>query len=861
MAAAAFAASQRTFRGLRSAKLTVQNRHLPNGIAARDVHGSCDVLRQVASALGSQWLPRRLVMTRDRLYFCKSADHGDVVLMDSILLHEIEELRALNSDHADVGAANRRLSTHSLISVDKDPFQLQEDDKDPKRVLAITTASGLHGPGRQAVVYFADENERDVTLGALRRLVSEAKEEEAQRANPGLFRRLQRQALRVYESWQLQSAAIFIIILSFLVSIMQAQMRLDPADVCGPYSAETDCQTYRIFWWIETICTMCFTGETLLALFALGAHNFLGSKSNIFDAAVVSLCLASMAFEQIPNMGAVRLLRLVRVVRVFTILGRVKSLRIILTALTNSAVPVAFVFLLLFLVLAVFSLLATELFRDMDPVNFGDLEKTAFSLVQVSSGDSWASSIARGLTERNPDVPAWSVHVFFVLFFMLVGMVLMNIVVAILLDEFLGTVAREKAEEHRQTGTTSSSVISGVSSAQALDPFLAGLVTFTTEEGLLSKIHEIYEAMDIDQSGALSREEFNAGLKLFSLGEQVQVSQEEWQVISEEGTLLNADGEIGPSGFEAMVLTQLRAFTNRKLVLVMNQLDTDENEDNKQHIIVLALKMILNYVNQLQKSVAEVQTAVDPEGSRETARMKRSRMQVIMSLKKLPMRRAFASWAAAIDHGGPCNELDVLTEVANSVHNLHGPGTMGFDAFVSTIRQCNKLKIANPVRHVRRIFKQLDLDDLGCIKKADLHSRIEELEYNMSDRDLMLRRLDTLEGKLNSLQTGLATRVDALADAVAEKVMAGLRGNDDIFLKRSPARGRSVTSAAMGNVCSPSPTEPSQVNFTPQLGLELAVRWERPVELPSISAEGSESDMPMLTLGNTRQISKPQNGN
>ena len=87
-------------------------------------------------------------------------------------------------------------------------------------------------------------------------------------------------------------------------------------------------------------------------------------------------------------------------------------------------------------------------FQQMDPENFGDMEKTAFSLFQVSTGDSWASSITRGLVERNPD-SAFGVHAFFVIFFLMVGVVLMNVVIAILLDEFLSTIGKEKAQDKK----------------------------------------------------------------------------------------------------------------------------------------------------------------------------------------------------------------------------------------------------------------------------------------------------------------------------------------------------------------------------------------------------------------------------
>ena len=160
-------------------------------------------------------------------------------------------------------------------------------------------------------------------------------------------------------------------------------------------------------------------------------------------------------------------------------------------------------------------------FQQADPDNFGDVEKTAFSLFQVSTGDSWASSITRGLVERNPEMPAVLLHLFFVLVFLMIGVVLMNVVIAILLDEFLTTVAKEKLLQRKREmiEKSRSNITIGSDRRQPLDPLLAGLVTFTTEEDLLSKIGAIYEAMDLDESGSMSLEELNAGLKLFSLGQ------------------------------------------------------------------------------------------------------------------------------------------------------------------------------------------------------------------------------------------------------------------------------------------------------------------------------------------------------
>ena len=85
-----------------------------------------------------------------------------------------------------------------------------------------------------------------------------------------------------------------------------------------------------------------------------------------------------------------------------------------------------------------------------------------FTLFQVATGDAWASIVTRGLLAlaRAADLPysVGFVMAFFVSYVLVVGLVLMNIVVAVLLDEFISTVAREKAEVTRRLPPPSNAV-------------------------------------------------------------------------------------------------------------------------------------------------------------------------------------------------------------------------------------------------------------------------------------------------------------------------------------------------------------------------------------------------------------------
>ena len=67
--------------------------------------------------------------------------------------------------------------------------------------------------------------------------------------------------------------------------------------------------------------------------------------------------------------------------------------------------------------------------------------------MQIATGDAWSSIVTRGIVDEvslatgRDNMTPWIV-LFFVSYVLVVGIVLMNIVIAVLLDEFITTVAR-----------------------------------------------------------------------------------------------------------------------------------------------------------------------------------------------------------------------------------------------------------------------------------------------------------------------------------------------------------------------------------------------------------------------------------
>lgn len=110
--------------------------------------------------------------------------------------------------------------------------------------------------------------------------------------------------------------------------------------------------------------------------------------------------------------------------------------------------------------------------------------------VQVVSGDSWASAITRSLYP--PDETDHAVAFFFVSYVLIGGTVLINIVMTVLLDEFLKAVAleKEKAEEELEAEQEACRI------AGVLDPLIESMSHFTDNNDLTQKIATTFTIID-----------------------------------------------------------------------------------------------------------------------------------------------------------------------------------------------------------------------------------------------------------------------------------------------------------------------------------------------------------------------------
>jgi voltage-gated sodium channel len=197
---------------------------------------------------------------------------------------------------------------------------------------------------------------------------------------------------------------------------------------------------------LDRICLAIFTVEIAAKLVAYGPR-FFRSGWNIFDFTIVGIAL-------IPNAGAFSVLRALRILRVLRVISVMPRLRRVVEGFVTALPGMGSVFLLMGLVFYIGSVMATKLFgagclhldiasctpeRHADIVEwFGSLGKSAYSLFQIMTLESWSMGIVRPVMEVFPQ--AW---IFFVPFILLTTFAVVNLLVGLIVNSMQDAHAEE----------------------------------------------------------------------------------------------------------------------------------------------------------------------------------------------------------------------------------------------------------------------------------------------------------------------------------------------------------------------------------------------------------------------------------
>ena len=164
-----------------------------------------------------------------------------------------------------------------------------------------------------------------------------------------------------------------------------------------------------------------FTIEIALRI-SVYKKEFFKDPWSLFDFFVVSISL-------IPVSQGFEILRVLRVLRLFRLITVIPQMRKIVAALASVIPGMLSIAGILILFFYVFAIMATQLFSKDFPQWFGTLGESFYTLFQIMTLESWSMGIVRPIMEVYPS--AW---IFFVIFIFIATFIMVNLIVAIVVD-------------------------------------------------------------------------------------------------------------------------------------------------------------------------------------------------------------------------------------------------------------------------------------------------------------------------------------------------------------------------------------------------------------------------------------------
>ncbi|KAK5864132.1 hypothetical protein PBY51_001095 [Eleginops maclovinus] len=213
------------------------------------------------------------------------------------------------------------------------------------------------------------------------------------------------------------------------------------------------------------VLLLLFTLEMLMKMYAFGLQIYFMALFNRFDCIVVfggilETLLVEMEF--IPPIG-ISVLRCIRLLRIFKMTRHWAALSDLVNSLLNSMKAICSLLLLLFLFLIIFALLGMQLFggkfnfdeTQMKRSTFDSFPQALLTCFQILTGEDWNAVMYDGIMAYGgPIFPNMVVCIYFVILFVCGNYILLNVFLAIAVDNLAGgggkTVVEEKKDDEEE---------------------------------------------------------------------------------------------------------------------------------------------------------------------------------------------------------------------------------------------------------------------------------------------------------------------------------------------------------------------------------------------------------------------------
>jgi voltage-gated sodium channel len=172
----------------------------------------------------------------------------------------------------------------------------------------------------------------------------------------------------------------------------------------------------------------------LAARIAVHRLAFFRDPWSVFDFIVVGIAL-------VPTTETFSVLRALRVLRVLRLITALPSLKRVVAGLLAALPGMGSIVMLIGLIYYVFAVMATKLFGEDKPEEFGTLADSLFTLFTVMTLEGWVE-VVKGIMEKHPW--AW---LFFIVFIIVTTFMVLNLFIGVVVNAMQAEAMKHEPEE------------------------------------------------------------------------------------------------------------------------------------------------------------------------------------------------------------------------------------------------------------------------------------------------------------------------------------------------------------------------------------------------------------------------------
>ncbi|KAJ8263836.1 hypothetical protein GJAV_G00141840 [Gymnothorax javanicus] len=244
-------------------------------------------------------------------------------------------------------------------------------------------------------------------------------------------------------------------------------------------------------FYAEFIFLGLFMFEMLIKMYGLGTQPYFHSSFNCFDCAVIVGSIFEVIWAVIkPGTSfGISVLRALRLLRIFKVTKYWSSLRNLVVSLLNSMKSIISLLFLLFLFIVVFALLGMQLFGGQfnfesgtPSTNFDTFPAAIMTVFQILTGEDWNVVMYDGIQSQGGVNQGMVFCIFFIVLTLFGNYTLLNVFLAIAVDNLANAQELTKDEQEEEEATTQKIALQKAKEVAEVSPLSAANLSIAAKE-------------------------------------------------------------------------------------------------------------------------------------------------------------------------------------------------------------------------------------------------------------------------------------------------------------------------------------------------------------------------------------------